>query len=142
MVRQLTLELEISGDAASRLTGIDAELSGVAGAINIENGNPVGNAVTVAPVFVKTDGKYTAILRLLGITGNAQTLALTLYFADGNPATHTVTSNLSDKLAAFNADRKTPLTLHSILVVTPTGGGFTATIGEWQSGNGGNIIAD
>jgi hypothetical protein len=139
-VRGLTLELEITGDAKDLVTGVGATLSGVAGTIDIETGNPAGNAVTVAPVFVKTDGKYMATIRLLGVTGNAQPLALTLQFASGNPSTYTVASDLSSPFAAFNDDRKTPLTLRSILVVTPTQAGFTATIDPWTEN--GSVIAD
>lgn len=140
-VRQLTLELDMAGDAKDRITGVEASLSGVAGAIGIDNGNPEGAAVTVIPVFAQADGNYSATIRLLGVTGNAQTLSLTLHFAGGNPSTHTVTSDLSAALAAFNADRKTPLTLSAILTVTPTEAGFSATIDNW-TGNGGSIIAN
>ncbi|MDR1156627.1 MAG: FimB/Mfa2 family fimbrial subunit [Bacteroidales bacterium] len=141
MVRQLTLELDITGAAKDRITGIEASFSGVAGAINIENGNPEGAAVTVIPVFAQAGGKYSAAIRLLGITGNAQTLSLTLHFAGGNPSTHTLASDLSDRLAAFNADRKTPMTLAAILTVTPAEAGFQAVIGNW-TGSGGDIIAN
>jgi hypothetical protein len=140
-VRQLTLELEITGDAKGLVTGIDASLSGIAGAIGIENGNPVGNAVTVTPGFTQTAGKYTATIRLLGVTGNRQNLSLTLHFASGNPAAYTVTSDLSGQLAAFNADKKTPLVLSAILVVTPTQAGFTATINPWTE-NSGSAVAN
>jgi hypothetical protein len=140
-VRQLTLVLDITGDARDRITAIEATLSGVAGAISINNGNPEGAAVTVSPVFAQAGGKYSAAIRLLGITGNAQILSLTLHFADGNPSTHTLTSDLSDRLAAFNADRKTPVTLAAILTVTSAEAGFQAVIDNW-TGSGGDIIAN
>ncbi|GHT34170.1 hypothetical protein FACS189415_3410 [Bacteroidia bacterium] len=141
-VRQLTLELEITGDAKDRLTGIEASLSGVAGAISIDNGNPVGDAAAIALDFTRRDAiNRVSTIRLLGITGNVQTLTLTLHFEGGNPSSYTVTSDLASGLAAFNADKKTPLTLHSILVITPTQTGFTATIDPWIE-NGGNVIAN
>ncbi|GHV29587.1 hypothetical protein FACS1894177_00730 [Bacteroidia bacterium] len=140
--RQLTLELEITGDAKGRLTGIEASLSGVAGVISIDNGNPVGDAATIALDFTRKDAiNRVSTIRLLGITGNVQTLTLTLHFEGGNPSPYTITSDLASGLAAFNADKKTPLTLHSILVVTPTQTGFTATIDPWIE-NGGNVIAN
>jgi hypothetical protein len=141
-VRQLTLELEITGDAKDRLTSIEASLSGVAGAISIDNGNPAGNAITVALDFVRRDAAcHVSTMRLLGITGNAQNLSLTLHFEGGNPSSYTITSDLTSGLVAFNTDKKTPLTLRSILVVTPTQAGFTATIDPWTE-NGGNVIAN
>jgi hypothetical protein len=141
-VRELTLALEPAGDAKDRIAGIDATLSGVAGAITIADGNPAGAAVTVALAFEsRTDGKYYTTIRLLGIAGSEQTLTFTLHFADGNPSTHTLTADLSDKLAAFNADRKTPLTLAASLTVTSSLAGISATIDEWTD-NDGNIIAD
>jgi hypothetical protein len=140
-VRRLILKLDVTGDAAPRLDRIEAALSGVAGAINIETGNPEGNSVTVMFPFTQTDGKYSAEISLAGIAGNTQILSLTLYFADGNPSTHTLASDLSDRLAAFNANRKTPMTLTAILTVTPSQGGFSATIDKW-TGSGGDIIAN
>jgi hypothetical protein len=141
-VRQLTLVLEAAGSAKDKITAVDATLSGVAGAINIDNGNPIGNAVTVSPVFTKqSDGIYTATLILLGITGNAQTLTVTLSFTAGNPSNVTIPCDLSEPLAAFNAEKKTPLALSATIVVTPTEAGFSATIADWTS-SGENIIAD
>ena len=140
-VRQLTLELEITGNARERITGVGATLSGVAGAISIDNGNPTGNAVTVALDFVRRDAAcHVSTIRLLGISGNAQNLSLALQSAGGNPAAYTVVSDLSAQLAAFNADKKTPLTLSSTLDVTATESGFAATVDSWIE-NGGNIIA-
>jgi hypothetical protein len=133
-VRALTLELDVQDDASGRITGIDATLSGIAGAINIENGNPEGDAVTLTPAFTQTEGKYTAVMRLLGMAGNEQTLSLTLHFTDANSQSYTLRSDLSEQLSAFNADKKTPLVLHSILVVTPTAAGLTATITDWIPG--------
>ncbi|KAA6342075.1 hypothetical protein EZS27_010139 [termite gut metagenome] len=141
-IRQLNLMLELADDAQKRITGIEAVLSGIARSINIDNGNPVGSAVTVVPVFTKqTDGNYTASVRLMGIFGDAQTLTVTLSFASGNPSTVTLVSDLSGQLAAFNTDKKTPLTLRSIVLVTPIVEGFTATIKDWTNSNG-NVIAD
>jgi hypothetical protein len=141
-VRRLTLVLEVTGSAKDKITAIDATLSGMAGAIDIDNGNPVGNAVTLSPVFGKqADGKYSAVIRLLGITGNAQTLTLALSFSDGNSPGITTSCDLSDQLADFNIDKKTPLSLRSLLLVTPSESGFSATISEWTV-NTGSAIAD
>jgi hypothetical protein len=141
-VRRLTLELELTGNAAGHIAAIGASLSGVAGAISIENGNPTGEPVTVAPAFAKTGDKYTATIRLLGIAGNAQTLTMQLFAQNDATAAFTVTSDLASQLAAFNADKKTPLTLRSSVEVTLTETGFTASVDNWTDGNGGTVIAD
>jgi hypothetical protein len=141
-VRELTLVLEPAGDAKDRITAIDATLAGVAGAVNIDSGNPEGAPQTVALNFERrSDGKYYATIRLLGVTGSDQNLSFTLHFVDGNPSTHTLASDLSVQLAAFNADRKTPLTLAAILTVTPSQSGMSATIDNWTD-TGGTIIAN
>jgi hypothetical protein len=141
-VRELTVVLEPAGDAKDRITGIDATLSGVAGAVNIDTGNPEGAPQTVALAFeLRGDGKYYATIRILGVTGSDRNLAFTLRFADGNPSPQTLDSDLSDRLAAFNADKKTPLTLAAILTVTPSQSGVLATIDNWTD-TGGTIIAN
>jgi len=141
-VRCLTLVLNVAGDAADRVTGITATLSGVADAIDIDTGNAVGNAVTVALIFAKgDDGKYYATIRLLGVAGSEQHLTATLTYAEGNPSSQTVVCDLSNPLAAFNADKKTPLTLNAQAIVTTTATGFSATVDEW-AGEGGTIIAN
>jgi hypothetical protein len=116
----------------------------VAGAISIENGNPEGNPVTVPLSFesINSSGSFAATIRLLGITGTGQTLSLTLHFAGGNPRSFTLTSDLSDALAAFNADRKTPLTLTSGITVSITPLGVTAEISDWEGGGNETVIAD
>lgn len=142
-VRQLTLELDVQGNVADRVTSIAATLSGVAGAIGIDNGNPVGDPVAVVPVFVRQpDGKYTAVLRLLGIQGNAQTLTLTLHFDGGLPADITVNSGLSEKIAPFNADKKTPFTLKAGVTVTATVLGVAAEISDWENAGNETVVAN
>jgi hypothetical protein len=141
-VRQLTLVLEVTGSAKDKITAADATLSGVANTINIDNGTLTGTVVRVEPMFIQqTDGKYYASIRLLGITGNTQVLTVRLHFANGAPSSIIMISDLSDSLAAFNTDKKTPLTLSSTAVVTPTEAGLTATIEDWTNHTG-NVIAD
>ncbi|KAA6335719.1 hypothetical protein EZS27_016067 [termite gut metagenome] len=140
-IRQLNLTLELTGDAKERIIDVQAVLSGIAASIDVNTGNSVGDAVNVIPVFTKqTNGNYTAPVRLLGTLGNTQTLTVTLFFASGHPSTLTIVSDLSGPLAAFNANKKTPLTLSSVVLVTPTAGGFTATIEDWTNSNGYVIV--
>ena len=139
-VRQLTLVIEPTGDAADRIESIEGSLSGAAGTLDFATGT-YGAASDVALHFTKITegedaGKWTATVRLLGITGNTQTLTATLTYADGNPADTGLESDLTAALADFNADKTVPLTLGGEAVV-PDEAGVTATIDDWQPGNDG-----
>ena len=134
-VRQLTLELDVTGDAKDRLIGICATLSGVAGTLNIDNGmHGTPSIITLTFAEDTSDGKWKVTVRLLGITGNSQILTLNLHFADSNPSSCTLSSDLSSLFATFNADKKTPFTLSALLVETPSGAGYITTITDWIHG--------
>ena len=140
-VRQLTLVIEPTGDAADRIESIEGSLSGAAGTLDFATGT-YGAASDVALHFTKITegedaGKWTATVRLLGITGNTQTLTATLTYADGNPADTGLESDLTAALADFNADKTVPLTLVGTIAETPAEAGVTATIEDWQPGNDG-----
>ncbi|MDR0795498.1 MAG: hypothetical protein LBE79_05500 [Tannerella sp.] len=110
-VRQLTFELEIADEVKYRLAGINATLSGVAGTLNMDDGThsaPVIMALTFAEA--PEDNKWKATVRLLGVTGNSQTLSLMMNFADDHSISYAFTWDLSSQFA-FNEDKKTPLTL-------------------------------
>ena len=131
-IRHLTLELEIADNVIYRYTEISATLSGVAGTLNIDNG--IHDApIMIALTFAENpeDNSWKTSVRLLGVTGNRQTLTLTMYLADGHPDFHTFTSDLSDPLALFNEDKKTPLTLIARLDGTQSGGELIAEITDW-----------
>ena len=85
---------------------------------------------------VNIPAEWTVTVRLLGITGNTQTLTATLTYADGNPQPTGLESDLTAALADFNADKTVPLTLGGEAVV-PDEAGVTATIDDWQPGNDG-----
>ena len=131
-IRQLTFELEVADNVIYRYTGVSATLSGVAGILNIDDGTHDAPIIIVL-TFVENleDKKWTASIRLLGITGNRQTLTLTMNFADGHPSVYTFTSDLSSQLALFNEDKKTPLTLSARLDGTQSGGELIASITDW-----------
>ena len=139
-VRQLTLVIEPTGDAADRIESIKGSLSGAAGTLDFATG-AYGAASDVALHFTKITegsdaGKWTATVRLLGITGNTQTLTATLTYADGNPADTGLESDLSAALADFNADKTVPLILGGTIAETPDEADFTAIIEDWKPGNG------
>ena len=136
-VRELTLVIEPTGDAADRITGIDAYLSGVAGAMDFasESYSDASNVeLRFTPITEGADaGKWMATVRLLGIVGAQQKFTGTIVFADGNPQPMTLESDLTEKLKGFNEDKKTPLTLGCTMAETPTEGSFTATIDDWNT---------
>lgn len=139
-VRQLTLVIEPMGDAADRIESIEGSLSGAAGTLDFASGT-YGAPSDVALHFTRITegedaGKWTATVRLLGITGDTQTLTATLTYSDGNPADTGLESDLTAALADFNADKTVPLTLDGEAVV-PDEAGVTATIDDWQPGNNG-----
>lgn len=140
-VRQLTLEIGLTGGTADRVAGITAVLSGVAGSYDIAGGTH-GDASQAMLTFAKdTGGKWKTTVRLLGVTGAAQKLTGIITFTGGSPADTPLESDLTTALAAFNADKKTPLTLDSS-TEAPTGTGFTATITGWKAVAGGSGTAN
>ena len=145
-VRQLTLVIEPTGDAKDRIESIEGSLSGAAGTLDFAAWT-YGAASDVALHFTKITegsdaGKWTATVRLLGITGNTQTLTATLTYADGNPADTGLESDLTEALADFNADRTVPFTLGGTIADTPTEAGVEAGITGWEKIDGGDVNAD
>lgn len=122
-VRQLTLVIEPTGDAA--------------GTLDFATGT-YGAASDVALHFTKLTeggdaGKWTATVQLLGIAGDTQRLTATLTYADGNPADTGLESDLTAALADFNADKTVPLTLGGTIAETPTEAGVEAGITDWKA---------
>ena len=145
-VRQLTLVIEPTGDAAGRIESIEGSLCGAAGTLDFATGT-YGAASDVVLHFTRITegsdaGKWTATVRLLGITGNTQTLTATLTYADGNPADTSLESDLTAALADFNADKTVPLTLGGTIAETPTEAGVEAGITGWEKIDGGDVNAD
>ena len=144
-VRQLTLIIEPTGDASNRIESIEGSLSGAAGTLDFATGT-YGAASNVALHFTKITegsdiGKWTATVRLLGITGDAQTFTATLTYADGNPQPTGLVSDLSIALADFNADKTTPPTLGGTIAETPTEAGVEAGITDWETIKGDPVEA-
>ena len=148
-VRQLTLVIVPTGDAAGRIESIEGSLSGLSGAagtLDFATGT-YGAASDVALHFTKITegsdaGKWTATVRLLGIAGDTQRLTATLTYADGNPADTGLESDLTAALADFNADKTVPLTLGGTIAETPTEAGVEAGITGWEKIDGGDVNAD
>ena len=102
-VRQLTLVIDPTGDAKDRIESIEGHLSGAAGAFDFAAGT-YGAASDVALHFTKITegsdaGKWTATVRLLGVTGSTQILTATLTYSNGNPQPTELESDLTEALA-------------------------------------------
>lgn len=141
-VRQLTLVIEPTGGTADKVESITATLSGVAGNYNMESGAH-GNPSDVALAFTKgADGKWTATVRLLGVTGTQQKLSGTITFTGDAPGNMPLESDLSTSLVKFNDEKTNPMILGGTVAETPDPADFTATINDWNHISGGSVIAD
>lgn len=145
-VRELTIMIEPTGGSTDRVERIEGWLSGAAASLNFADGEhaaPSNVEMQFARIAEGANaGKWSATVRLLGTAGTLQKLTAIIYFAGSNPASVTLDSDLSAELAAFNADKRKPLTLGGKVVETPTGAGFGATIVDWTPVVGGEVAAD
>ena len=146
-VRELTLVVEPTGDAAGRITEIVAHLTGAAGTLDFAT-DTYGAASNVVLPFTKITegddaGKWKATVRLLGVTGTEQLLTGEIRYADGNPTPTTLKSDLTEALAAFNTGKGESLTLGGTLVETPEGMEVDgAGITGWEEVKGDDVNAD
>lgn len=134
-VRQLTLTIRFTGDAAERVEGISGRLSGVAGTMDFAS-DTYGAPSSVALNFTKITqgenaGAWTATVRLLGITGESQQLTGGITYAGDNLPSTPVASDMTALLAGFNDNKTVPLGLACDLE-TPTQAGVTAIIIDWE----------
>lgn len=145
-VRQLTLVIEPTGDAAERIETIEGTLSGAAGTLDFATGI-YGTPSEVKLHFTKITkgddaGKWMATVRLLGIAGNLQRLTATLTYTDGNPQPTSLNSDLTTALDGFNDGKTAPLTLGGTIAETPGEAGFTGEITDWETVDGGGVDAE
>ena len=145
-VRELTLVIEPTGDAAERIESIEGTLSGAAGTLDFATGTH-GTPSEVKLHFTKITegddvGKWMATVRLLGIAGDAQRLTATLTYTDGNPQPTSLNSDLTAALDGFNDGKTSPLTLGGTLAETPGEAGFTGEITGWETVDGGGVDAE
>lgn len=140
-VRQLTLVVEPTGDAADRIESIIGFLEPMPGKFDMENETYLDRRAILVFFSKITEGpdagKWSLTLRAFGFMPEESImLALKIRYKDGNPGMQTITSDLTEALAGFNDNKRTPLTLGGRVVETPTGAGFEATITDWKPGNG------
>lgn len=145
-VRQLTLVIEPTGDAADRIESIEGTLSGAAGTLDFATGThstPSEVELHFTKITSGDDaGKWMATVRLLGIAGNSQRLTATLTYTDGNPQPTSLNSDLTSALNSFNDGKTAPLTLGGTLAETPGEAGFTGEISGWEKVDGGEVDAE
>lgn len=146
-LRELTLVIEPTGAAADRIESIKGYLVGIAGKFDMENETYLFPIVLMSDFSKITDGpdagKWSSTIRTLGfMPEESKGLSLKIHYKDGNPEMQIVTSDLTEALAGFNDDKRTPLTLGGSVVETPTGAGFGATIDDWTTVDGGDIDAN
>ena len=145
-VRQLTLVIEPTGDAADRVEAIGGTLSGAAGTLDFATGTHSTPSEVELHFMKITDGddvgKWMATVWLLGIAGDAQRLTATLTYTDGNPQPTSLNSDLTAALDGFNDGKTVPLTLGGTLAETPGEAGFTGEITGWETVEGGNVDAE
>lgn len=134
-VRQLTLTIHLTGDAAKRVEGISCSLSGVAGTMDFASdtyGAPSGVALNFTKITQgENAGAWTATVRLLGITGESQQLTGGITYAGDNLPSTPIASDMTALLAGFNDNKTVPLSLACDLE-TPTQAGVTAIIIDWE----------
>ena len=146
-VRELTLVVEPTGDAAGRITEIVAHLTGAAGTLDFAT-DTYGAASSVVLPFTKITegddaGKWKATVRLLGVTGTEQLLTGEIRYADGNPTPTTLKSDLTEALKEFNTGKSASLTLGGTLVETPEETEFSGfEINGWKPVTGESTDAE
>ena len=146
-VRELTLVVEPTGDAAGRITEIVAHLTGAAGTLDFAT-DTYGAASNVVLPFTKITegddaGKWKATVRLLGVTGTEQLLTGEIRYADGNPTPTTLKSDITEALKGFNTGKGESLTLSGTLVETPEGMEVDGVeINGWEEVKGDDVNAD
>ena len=145
-VRQLTLVIEPTGDAAERIESIEGTLIGAAGTLDFATGThstPSEVELHFTKITEGDDaGKWMATVRLLGIAGDAQRLTATLTYTDGNPQPTSLNSDLTAALDGFNDGKTSPLTLGGTIAETPGEAGFTGEITDWETVDGGGVDAE
>ena len=121
---KIILKLE-NENITDHIMAVNSTLSGIAGEIHLDECT-LSKSCTTRPSFQRDNTEYQANLHLLGVLGDAQTLGLELTRSDNSVQTFNI--DLSDRLADFNADKITPMT---IVISGQSIDGLTGTIKDW-----------
>ncbi len=143
LIGDLDFKLLLTGDATERLTGVTAELNGVAQHWDCINNTFYGSSASVLPTLTVVSSTVTksssdeeyyleGSVSLLGVvTSESQIFTLEFEYEDSYPATHTLKSDITSELATFNDNKSTKMTLTNT-VETPTEKSPSGTIGDWS----------
>ncbi len=130
--RELNIKLQLEGGSDDQLAAVTGTLTGVATEWNCISDTSSGSTATLQLVFdiLKEGDDYYihSISTVLGFSGTKQELTLTLVYSSDNPASHTITSDLTSDLATFNNNKSIPFyltTTYEIPDDTSTGGVIT-----------------
>lgn len=143
----ITMNLTLSGENTGKIAKIEAELSGVAGSVDMQSGAIGTENMTIKPVVGQpaaktrayTEGKVELKCRVLGINmAERQMLTVTVTMEDGYVST--IASDLTEYLKDLNADMK-PIELTGT-VEAPQDGHFSGIIDNWEVVSGGDIDAN
>lgn len=134
-VRQLTIILEPEGGSVASISSIQAQLSGIASAWDLQSNVPSGSSSSVPLEFKKqADGTWKAVIRILGVQGEEQMISGTLGFDQGIPEDVSMESDMTELLADANTDKHIPMELKA-KVETQTAAGFKVSIKDWVKQN-------
>ena len=129
-MRDLYIKLTVTEGDVERVAAVKGSITGIAGEFDILHGTTAGDAGSVTPAFTVTGTTVVAHTRLLGTTGDRQTLTLDITFNDGR--SQTVNSDITQLLKDFNADMTTPTEIHGNLLL-PIAAGFDITITDLKT---------
>lgn len=131
-IRELRIRLHAEGGSKENIKEIQTKLTGVAGSWDLLTNTATGNAREIALPFVKqADGTWLAVVRLLGIVGNRQTIVGEIIFDNAVPKDLHIDTDISSSLIDFNVNKYLPLAFTGN-IETPTQAGFTGSITDWK----------
>ena len=131
--RQLTLRLTVTTGDVSRLSAVDARLSGVAQSLDVATLTLGSEPAVVKPLFTRDGLVLSAPLNLLGILPE-ETQALTVTLTNRDGQSQTLGYDLTNLLSDFNQGT-TPVVLFGDLQLMEEAG-FDFTITGWTDGGG------
>lgn len=137
-VRRLDVELTAANGDFGRVTSARGTLEGVESAVDLVAGVRSGIPAAASTVFTRQGDRFTLFFRLLGVVP-AEKQRLTVEIACDDGSTHTVVSDLSAQLAAFN-DGVEPFGLKGDLLL-PLDASVAGSIEGWEQTDAGNTDA-
>lgn len=138
-VKSVTLKYIVTGekDAVKSCTGV---LNGIAEAVNIVTGEPIGKVGTVGFTPTVTAEGYASTITFFG-KENSSTNVLHSYFNFVGGGGQALDIDVSAAIEGVNA-ATIPIHIEAYIKVTGTlnGGGFKAKVSKWTSSNGEIIV--